>query len=56
MHWKTQNQSFEELSIKWLYEELSVVKINKTFTGYAVTCKVGLIDRKDPLSQLEASK
>ena len=39
-----------------MYEELSVAKTNKTFTGYAVTCKVGLIGKKDPLSQLEASK
>ena len=39
-----------------MYEELSVAKTNKTFTGYAVTSKVGLIDKKDPLSQLEASK
>ena len=38
------------------YEELSVVKINKEFRGYAVTYKVELTDQKDPSSQLKASK
>ena len=37
-------------------EELSVVKTDKAFKGYAMTCKVELIDKKDPLTQLEASK
>ena len=31
------------------YEELSVVKIDKAFKGYARTYKVELIDEKDPL-------
>ena len=38
------------------YQELSVVKANKAFRGYAMTYKVKLFDKKDPLSQLEASK
>ena len=37
------------------YEELSVVKTDKAFR-YAMTYKVELIDKKDPLSHLEASK
>ena len=39
-----------------LYEELSVVKTDKEFKGYAITCKVELIDKKDLLLQLEANK
>ena len=38
------------------YEELSVVKAGKAFRGYAMTQKVELIDKKDPLSQLEVIK
>ena len=37
-------------------EELSVVKTDKAFRRYAMTYKVELIDKKDPLSQLEVSK
>ena len=38
------------------YKELSVVKTDKAFRGYAITYKAGLIDKEDPLSQLELSK
>ena len=38
------------------YEVLSVVKTDKAFRRYAITYKVELIDKKGPLSQLEASK
>ena len=38
------------------YKELSVVKTDKGFRGYAMTYKAGLIDKKDPLPQLEVSK
>ena len=38
------------------YEELSVVKIDKAFRRYAIAYKIELTDKKDPLSQLEASK
>ena len=38
------------------YEALSVVKTDKAFRRYAMTYKVELIDKKDPLSHLEASK
>ena len=39
-----------------LCEYSSVVRTNEAFRGYATTYKVELIDKKDPLSQLEASK
>ena len=38
------------------YEVLSVVKTDKAFRRYTITYKVELIDKKCPLSQLEASK
>ena len=38
------------------YKELSVVKTDKAFRGYAITYKIKFINKKDPLSQSEASK
>ena len=39
-----------------LYEQLSVIKTDKAFRGYAVSYKVEIIEKKDPVVQLEASK
>ena len=38
------------------YEQLSVIKTNEAFRGYAMSYKVEIIDRKDPIIQLEGSK
>ena len=38
------------------YEELNVIKTNHAFKGYAMSYKVELVEKKDPLIQLEASK
>ena len=38
------------------YDELSIVKKSNTFKGYARSYKLEVIDPKDPLVQLEASK
>ena len=38
------------------YEQLSVIKTNQVFRGYAMSQKVEIIERKDPIVQLEASK
>ena len=38
------------------YEQLSVIKTNQAFKGYAMSYKVGIIQRKDPIVQLKASK
>ena len=38
------------------YEQLSVIKINQAFTGCAMSYKVEIIERKDLIVQLEASK
>ena len=39
-----------------LYDKLSVVEISKAFRRYARSYKVEIIDTKDHLAQLEASK
>ena len=38
------------------YEQLSVIKPDQAFKGYAMSYKVEIIEKKDPISQLEASK
>ena len=38
------------------YEELNVIKTNHAFRGYAMSYKVELVVKKDPITQLEASK
>ena len=38
------------------HEQLSVIKTNQTFRGYAVSYKVEIIEKEDPLAQLQASK
>ena len=38
------------------YEQLSVIKTDQAFRGYAMSCKVEIIRKKDPIVQLEASK
>ena len=38
------------------YKELNVVKTNHAFRGYTMSYKVELVEKKDPIKQLEASK
>ena len=38
------------------HEELSKIKTNKLFRGHAKSLKVEIIEKKDPINQLEASK
>ena len=38
------------------YEQLSVIKTNQAFRGYAMSYKVELVEQKDPIAQLEANK
>ena len=38
------------------YEQLSVIKTDQVFSGYAMSYKVRIIERKGPIVQLEASK
>ena len=38
------------------YEELNVIKTNYAFRGIAISCKVELVEKNDPITQLQASK
>ena len=38
------------------YEQLNVIKANHAFRGYAMSYKIEIIEEKDPIKQLEASK
>ena len=37
------------------YEELNVIKTNHAFRGYAMSHKIDLVEKKDPVNHLEAS-
>ena len=61
------NVSIDKLNIKFLkkvnlldelpfYERLSVIKTDQAFSGYARSYKVEIVEKKDPIVQLEASK
>ena len=39
-----------------IYEDLTVIKTDHAFRGYALSYKVKLVEKKDPIKQLEASK
>ena len=39
-----------------LYQKISVIKTDQAFKGYAMSYKVEIIEKKDPIVQLEASK
>ena len=48
-------------NINWLaelpfYEQLSVIKTDQAFKGYAISYKVEIIEREDTIVQLETSK
>ena len=43
-------------NIDRLAEQLSIIKTDQAFRGYAMTYKVKIIERKDPILQLAASK
>ena len=38
------------------YEELNIVKTNHAFKGYAMSYKAEIIEKKDPIKQLEVTK
>ena len=49
-------ENIDLLSELPFYVEVSIIKTNRVFRGYAMSYKVGIIERKDPINQLEASK
>ena len=38
------------------YNQLNIIKTNHAFSGYAMSYKVEIVDKKDVIVQLEASK
>ena len=49
-------KNIDLLSVLPFYEELNVIKTTHAFRGHAVSYKVELVEKKDPITQLEASK
>ena len=49
-------ENMDQLAELPFYEQLSLIKTNQAFRGYAKSYKVEIIERKDPIIQLEASK
>ena len=38
------------------HDQLSIIKTDQAFSGYAMSYKVEIVERKDPIVQLEAIK
>ena len=56
---KTKSKRLEKidlLSELSFYEELNVIKTDNAFRGYPMSYKVQIIEKKDLIKQLEASK
>ena len=49
-------KNIDQLAELLFYEHLRVIKTNQAFRGYGILYKVEIIERKDPIVQLEASK
>ena len=49
-------KNIDQLAEFPVYEQLIVIKPNQAFRGYAKSYKVKIVERKDPIVQLEASK
>ena len=49
-------KNIDQLAELPFYEQLSVIKTNQAFRGYALSYKGKIIERKVPIVQLEASK
>ena len=49
-------KNIDQLAEHPFYEQLSVIKTNQAFRGYEMSYKVEIIERKDPILQLEARR
>ena len=49
-------KNIDQLAELLFYEQLSVIKTSQAFRGYAMSYKVEIIERKDPIVQLEVNK
>ena len=48
-------KNIDQLAELPFYEQLSMIKTSQAFSGYAMTYKVEIVQRKDPIVQLEAN-
>ena len=49
-------KNIDQLAELPFFEQLSIIKTNQGFRGYAMSHKVKIVERKDPVVHLEASK
>ena len=49
-------KNIDHLAELAFYEQLSIIKTSHAFRGYAMSYKVEIIERKDPIVQLKAHK
>ena len=49
-------KNIDRLAELLFHEQLSVIKRSQAFRGYAMSYKVEIIEKKNPIVQLEASK
>ena len=49
-------KNIDQLAELPFHEQLIVIKTDQAFRGYAISHKVKIIEKKDPILQLEASK
>ena len=49
-------RNIDLLAEQTFYEQLNIIKTNQAFRGYAMSYKVEIVERKDLILQLEASK
>ena len=49
-------RNIDQLTDLPFYEQLSIIKTNQAFRGYAMLYKVEIVEKKDLIVQLEASK
>ena len=51
-----QLKNIDRLAEPHFHEQLSVIKTDQAFRGYVMSYKVEIIERKDPIVQLETSQ
>ena len=49
-------KNIDQLIELTFYEQLDIIKTDQAFSGYAMSYKVEIIEKKDPIVQLKASK
>ena len=49
-------KNIDLLAELFFYKQLSIIKTDQAFSGYEMSYKLEIIEKKDPILQLEASK